>query len=117
MAQLIRARKECPEFGWGEGTPIETNAPTVYAQRSAWDDGGVAIAVHNLSRQPCEVSLELPGDEASQLLCLFADPACNTADPVSPTFTLEGYGYRWLRVGELVAGTGRGRGFVETGDG
>lgn len=101
MVPLIRARKECPEFGWGEGTSVTSNAPTVYAQRSAWDDGGVAIAVHNLSREACDVSLELPSDEADQLLCLFADSACNTADPVSPSFTLEGYGYRWLRVGDF----------------
>ena len=99
MAQLIRARKECPEFGWGVGEPVSTNAPTVYAQRNEWSDGGVAVAVHNLSRQPCEVTLDLPADEASQLLCLFADATCNTADPVPPTFTLDGYGYRWFRVG------------------
>src|SRR5690606_2369270 len=57
MAQLIRTRKECPEFGWGDAQVISTDVPEVFAQRSDWKDGGAALAVHNFSSKPCEVTL------------------------------------------------------------
>lgn len=101
MALLIRARKECPEFGWGEGTTVRTDQPTVYAQRSCWDDGGIAIAVHNLSRKACDVTLELEAEDIRGLTHFFGDRDYEPPDGKSATMHLEPYGYRWLRVGGL----------------
>jgi maltose alpha-D-glucosyltransferase / alpha-amylase len=37
---LLRVRKECPEFGWGEYSVLETGRPSVLAHRCEWKGGG-----------------------------------------------------------------------------
>jgi maltose alpha-D-glucosyltransferase / alpha-amylase len=101
MAQLIRARKECPEFGWGESEIVRTDVPAVFAQRSDWDDGGVALAVHNFSREPCDVTLDLQGVKRGDLIHLIGDRNYEPMKGKTITMHMEGYGYRWMRVGEL----------------
>jgi maltose alpha-D-glucosyltransferase / alpha-amylase len=101
MAQLIRARKECPEFGWGDSEIVRTDVPAVFAQRSDWKDGGVALAVHNFSRKPCEVTLDLPDVKPRDLVHLLADQNYEPITGNAVRLRLDGYGYRWLRVGGL----------------
>jgi maltose alpha-D-glucosyltransferase / alpha-amylase len=101
MANLIRARKECPEFGWGESEVIKTDVPAVYAQKSSWRDGGTAIAVHNFSREPCEVTLTLQDTRASDLIHLLGDRDYEPLKGSKISMHMEGYGYRWMRVGSL----------------
>lgn len=101
MAQLIRARKECPEFGWGESEIVRTDVPAVFALRSDWKDGGVALAVHNFSREPCEVTLDMPGVKPRDLIHLHGDRVYEPATGNAVRLRMEGYGYRWMRVGSL----------------
>ncbi|HEY0451835.1 hypothetical protein [Actinophytocola sp.] len=68
MERLIRQRKECPEFGWGELSLLHAKGP-VLAHRCDWD-GSTVVAVHNLGDNDCA-----PDEEIK----------------------LDPYGYRWLR--------------------
>lgn len=101
MANLIRARKENPEFGWGTTTIIHADHPSVFAHRCEWDDGGVAIAVHNLSSEPCDVTLDLPKTDIGSLIHFFGDREYEPLRGKVARMKMEGYGYSWLRVGGL----------------
>jgi maltose alpha-D-glucosyltransferase/alpha-amylase len=101
FATLIRARKESPEFGWGSFTELKTDPPNVFAHCSTGDGSGIAVAVHNLSREPCEVTLDLSEWEREQLVDLFGDRQYEPISAKNATMRMEGYGYRWMRVGEL----------------
>jgi len=97
MERAIRMRKECPEFGWGKWQIIETGNPSVLAHRCEWQKG-VVIAVHNLSSEACNVSL-LEDDDAEHLIDLLENQSYKVPDDDSHHVQLEGYGYRWFRVG------------------
>ena len=101
MAGLIRARKECPEFGWGDATIVAADARSVFAHRAEWKDGGVALAVHNLSREPVEVTLDLPDTDPGRMLVLLGDGGSSPPRGRGTRFQMAGYGYLWLRVGGL----------------
>lgn len=101
FASLVRARKESPEFGWGALTVLKTDSPTVFAHCASGDSAGAAVAIHNLSREPCEVTLDLGDWEREQLVELFGDRQYEPLSAKKATLRMEGYGYRWLRVGEL----------------
>jgi maltose alpha-D-glucosyltransferase/alpha-amylase len=101
MANLVRARKECPEFGWGTWEIIRSDQPSCFATRSEWEDGGVAIAVHNFSSRPCTATLELPPEEVKSLFHFFGDREYEPFDGKQATVRLEPFGYCWLRVGGL----------------
>lgn len=98
MERAIRMRKECPEFGWGDWEIIETENPAVFAHRCRWRKGTV-IALHNLSEQSCTVTLKLDQDDTS-LTDLLEDQDYEAVHSGSHTIELEGYGYRWFRVGD-----------------
>lgn len=98
MERAIRMRKECPEFGWGTWQIIDTGNPSVFAHRCEWRNG-VVIAVHNLARETCNVTLELKDQDAERLIDLLGDHPYKPIEGTSHHVQLEGYGYRWFRVG------------------
>ncbi|NJO74729.1 MAG: trehalose synthase [Leptolyngbyaceae cyanobacterium RM1_406_9] len=97
MERAIRMRKECPEFGWGDWQMIGTGHPCVFAHRCDWRDGSV-MAVHNLSREACTVTLNLKENE-DRLIDLLGDRPYHQIEGVSHEVELDGYGYRWFRIG------------------
>jgi maltose alpha-D-glucosyltransferase / alpha-amylase len=46
--RLIRQRKECPEFGWGDAQIVRTGSPHVLAVITTWRHNAV-VAVHNFA--------------------------------------------------------------------
>src|SRR4029453_12169516 len=60
MERAIRARKELPEFGWGEYRVLDTDQPAVLAHRCDWH-GGSVVALHNFGPNRGEVGGELGG--------------------------------------------------------
>ena len=58
IERCIRMRKECPEFGRGSSSFIETSHPSVFAHSVQWNDGTI-IALHNLSDKACKLELIL----------------------------------------------------------
>ncbi len=99
MERAIRMRKECPEFGWGTWEIIDTGNPCVFAHRCEWRDG-VVMAVHNLAQEPCTVTLKID-DDAKRLIELLGDQPYEAIEGASQDVHLEGYGYRWFRVGRF----------------
>lgn len=100
MERAIRMRKECPEFGWGCWDIIETDCPSVFAHRCQWK-GGTVIAIHNLSKEGCVVALQLKDDKSTPLIDLLGDQPYASVQHESCDVQLEGYGYRWFRVGSF----------------
>jgi maltose alpha-D-glucosyltransferase/alpha-amylase len=91
--RAIRIRKQCPEFGWGRWVIIDTDEPSVFAHSCQWN-GKMVVAVHNLSNQPCTVTLKFSCDRP--LVDLFGDCQYEPWQGAS-ALALEAYGYRWLR--------------------
>jgi maltose alpha-D-glucosyltransferase/alpha-amylase len=97
MERAIRMRRECPELGWGDWEIIATDNPGVFAHSCSWRDGTV-LAVHNLSREACTVTLKWEQSEQC-LVDLLDDQPYKPVENHSNQLHLEGYGFRWFRVG------------------
>ncbi len=99
MEQALHTLRECPEFGIGTCTPVDTGDPAVLALHYE-APGGVMLAVHNLSDKKRSADLgEQPGQEGDPFE-MFAD---RDYDPVGPELKgvdVAGYGYRWIRLRE-----------------
>jgi maltose alpha-D-glucosyltransferase/alpha-amylase len=94
MEHLIRVRKECPEFGWGDCTVLKTSEPSILTHRCQWK-GGSVIAIHNMAKQPVTVQVKLHKKE--RLVELLGDRRHRGVDDPQ-AIELAGYGYRWFRV-------------------
>jgi glycosidase len=103
MCLLIKRYRESPELGWGELTILDQPHAHVLAHQCELDDRRI-VAVHNLASEGCTVPLTIPGSGAAgdRLLDLLADTAPVDLDEKGRAeVTLEGYGYRWLRVATI----------------
>jgi maltose alpha-D-glucosyltransferase/alpha-amylase len=101
--RIIRMRKEVPEIGWGDFTPIEVGDPSVLALRYDWRNNSV-LMLHNLDSSPREIVFEvgLPDDAQNALLVNLLSADHSRADGEGRhSILMEGYGYRWFRVGGL----------------
>jgi maltose alpha-D-glucosyltransferase/alpha-amylase len=100
--RIIRMRKEVPEVGWGDFKLIATRDPAVLVIRYDWRDNSVLI-VHNFHEQPREVSFSvgLPGTTGNLLVNLLSEDHSQADQRGRHRLMLEGYGYRWYRVGGL----------------
>jgi glycosidase len=99
MQLLIKRYKESPELGWGQVKILEQPHAHVFAHECSHDDRRL-VAVHNLAAEGCTVPLTVDGCTADdRLVDLLADGVPVPLDDKGRTeVTLEGYGYRWLRV-------------------
>ena len=99
--RIIRMRKEVPEIGWGDFQLLPTADPAVLAIRYDWRNNSV-VFVHNLDATPRELAFDvgLPGEECALLVNLLSEDHSH-ARGGRHHLMLEGYGYRWFRVGGL----------------
>src|SRR4051794_22832383 len=98
MTLLIRRYRESPELGWGTLTILDQPHPSVLAHACVWDDGTM-VAVHNLGTEPRTVPLVLADcDSSHRLVDLLQEGSTPVSDQGKVELSLEGYGYRWLRV-------------------
>jgi maltose alpha-D-glucosyltransferase/alpha-amylase len=98
-------RKEVPEIGWGDFAVLPSRDPAVLILRYDWRNNSV-LFVHNLDSRPREVtfSVGLHGDnaEAGNLLVnLLTEDHSRAGKDGKHCLVIEGYGYRWYRVGGL----------------
>lgn len=101
MERIIRMRKEVPEIGWGDFSFPDTRNPAVLAIRYDWKNNSVLV-LHNFGADPLEVRFKLGDDERDNLLTdLLSDKHSRADDAGEHCILLEGYGYRWYRVGGL----------------
>ena len=100
--RIIRMRKEVPEIGWGDFKVITTRDPAILIVRYDWRNNSV-LFVHNLSERPREISFKvgLPGTAGQLLVNLLSEDHSRSDDGGSHRLLMEGYGYRWYRVGGL----------------
>jgi maltose alpha-D-glucosyltransferase/alpha-amylase len=96
MERLIRRRKECGEFGFGQIKVIDPHNEAVFAHYCDWE-GRVVLALHNLDGRECEVSIEEAfSEEVESIVDIWAD---QQYPPVKDRKArLGAYGYRWLRM-------------------
>jgi maltose alpha-D-glucosyltransferase/alpha-amylase len=95
VESACRRRKECPEFGLGACTWIDTGESSVLAHRCEYE-GSVVYAVHNVSGRSVNVSL--PVDDSSECLHdLMANRENSVHENGVHRMRLEPFGYRWFR--------------------
>ena len=97
VEQMIRIRRHCPEFGWGEMKVIDTKHKSVLAHAMTFADGGV-LAVHNLSGEKVEAHLKWDHGKPADLVELLSDEPDAPLQTDTSTIKLNPYGYRWFRV-------------------
>lgn len=99
MKRLIERYRASAELGWGELEILKQPLRSVLAH-SIWGAEGRLIALHNFSGEPATVTITIDGlTEAHQFVDLLIDGSVTTpSDSGEVSFSLDGYGYRWLRV-------------------
>jgi maltose alpha-D-glucosyltransferase/alpha-amylase len=99
--RIIRMRAEIPEIGWGDFTILGTRNPKVLAMRYDWRNNST-LFLHNFSGSPGEVKFDVGlGEEGNSLINLLTDDHSEADENGRHCVLLEGYGYRWYRVGGL----------------
>jgi maltose alpha-D-glucosyltransferase/alpha-amylase len=94
-------RKEVPEIGWGDFQVLDAGSPAVLALRFDWLNNSV-LTLHNFSAQPLEVQFDPgTGERGNLLVNLLAEDHSRADARGRHCVVLEGYGYRWYRVGGL----------------
>jgi len=95
--RMLRTLRECPEFGAASWSVLDAGDARVLAMLYSAPTGRV-LAVSNLAPRKCDVdlSLELPDDVAT--LEVFGNRRYDDTNGEPGAFSLDGYGYRWLRL-------------------
>lgn len=96
MQNAVHVRQQCPEFGTGRLEMIETGEPSVFAHRCI-SPHGIVIALHNFSKEPVSISVEL-GEEGQHLIDLLSNVGNEPPHTDRHHVGLDGYGYRWFRL-------------------
>ncbi len=98
LAALIRVRRECGEIGSGTCQVIDTGSDAVLGLR--YDDRDSAIVVlNNLSPGRHTITLDLTEEELETATNLLSDRRYEPVGPKLGRMRIDGYGYRWLRLG------------------
>jgi len=97
ITDMVRLRKQCPEIGWGDWRIVPSGSRNVLAIGYAWR-GNTIVSVHNLAQAAREAKLRLGGGTLTDLIDVEEIRAGR--DGVH-RFTLNAYGYRWLRLGRV----------------
>jgi maltose alpha-D-glucosyltransferase / alpha-amylase len=81
---------------------VATRDPAILIIRYDWRENS-ALFVHNLDEQPREISFAvgLPGDSGELLINLLSEDHSQADHGDRHRIMMEGYGYRWCRVGGL----------------
>lgn len=91
VEQMLHTLRECPEFGIGKCTPVDTGDSAVLAITYE-APGGVMLAVPKLSDKKKTVDLgEQPGQEGGPFE-MFADQEYDAVGPALKAIDLAGYG-------------------------
>jgi maltose alpha-D-glucosyltransferase/alpha-amylase len=102
MERIIRMRKEVPEVGWGDFEALDTGDNAVLGLRYDWRNNSV-LFLHNLAAEPREVEFKtgVHEEKGNLLVNILGDEHSRAGKNGKHCVCLEGYGYRWYRVGGL----------------
>jgi maltose alpha-D-glucosyltransferase/alpha-amylase len=100
--RVIRMRKEVPEVGWGDFVVIPMRNPAVLVMRYDWRNNSV-LFVHNFDPEPHEIAFAtgVQGEHGDLLVNLLGTEHSKPGDDGKHHLVIEGWGYRWYRVGGL----------------
>jgi maltose alpha-D-glucosyltransferase / alpha-amylase len=103
--RVIRMRKEVPEIGWGDFAILPSRDSAVLIVRYDWRNNSV-LFIHNLESKPREIAfstgLTRESAESGRLLInLLSEDHSRSDKEGRHRLVIEGYGYRWYRVGGL----------------
>jgi len=93
-------RKEVPEIGWGAFEVLKTNDPAVLGIRYDWRNNSV-LFLHNFAHDPRDVQFSVGVDNDDELINLLGEEHSKKNKRGRHEVCLDGYGYRWYRVGGL----------------
>jgi maltose alpha-D-glucosyltransferase/alpha-amylase len=96
MERVIRARKDCPEVGWGAWEILEAGHPALLAIRYDWE-GRTLLALHNLSGDEAAGEIDAEGVDPDLLQELLGRGDHRPRPGERLEVSLPRYGYRWLR--------------------
>jgi maltose alpha-D-glucosyltransferase / alpha-amylase len=100
VARVIRVRKECSEIAWGECEVLEVDAAPVVALAYRFRQAAM-VTLHNFSEAAQTVQLRVKDPGGERLVDLLASEHSAAGERGAHEITLDGYGYRWFRVGAV----------------
>jgi maltose alpha-D-glucosyltransferase/alpha-amylase len=100
--RIMRMRKELPEVGWGDFVIVAARDHAVLIVRYDWRNNSV-LFVHNLAATPREIAFDVgvEGEDGAALINLLSEDHSHARAGGKHHLVLEGYAYRWYRVGGL----------------
>jgi Sucrose hydrolase-like, C-terminal domain len=100
--RIIRMRKEVPEVGWGDFAIIPVRNHAILIIRYDWRNNSV-LFIHNFDPEPHEIAFatKAEGEHGDLLVNLLGTEHSSAGDDGKHHLLIEGYGYRWYRVGGL----------------
>jgi maltose alpha-D-glucosyltransferase/alpha-amylase len=96
--RMIRARRECPEISWGQFAILPAGAPEVLVLRYDWRDTAL-VTVHNFAPRKRQARFEVGRPGGRLLVDVFDHRHSHAGVGGVHELDLDGYGYRWFRVG------------------
>jgi maltose alpha-D-glucosyltransferase/alpha-amylase len=96
--RMIRMRKECPEISWGDFSVLRTSATEVLGILYQWRETSL-LTLHNFSDRTQTVRVKADGPRGATLVDLFDGRNSRAHNDGAHRIKLEGYGWRWYRVG------------------
>jgi maltose alpha-D-glucosyltransferase/alpha-amylase len=100
IARLVRVRKECMEIAWGKCEVLETGAQPVLAIACRFR-GAAMVTLHNFSDSAQTLHLKVKDPGGERLVDMLAGEHSQADHRGSHEIALDGYGYRWFRVGAM----------------
>ncbi|RDV13865.1 trehalose synthase [Pontibacter diazotrophicus] len=100
MTSLIRLRQECIEIGWGQWQILNTGLAQVLGMHYSWE-GSSLVILHNFDEKAHEVKLDLKQEKEAKLVDLMAISESVADKKGIHHITMDAYGYRWFRAGDL----------------
>ena len=97
VAGLIRTRRECPQIGTGKWCTVDTGNDAVLGLRHDTPECAVVV-LNNLAPTRRTVTIDLDETTFMTATDLFGDRRYNPISLDEPRFTINGNGYRWLRL-------------------
>lgn len=98
VRRLIARYRASAEIGWGEFEVLEQDQPAVLTH-SMRSELGRFVALHNFAGHPATVPLKLADEPEGSTLVDLLGPVRIPLEGGGTTVELDGYGYRWFRVG------------------
>jgi maltose alpha-D-glucosyltransferase/alpha-amylase len=96
--RMVRMRRQCPAFSWGDFTILRTNVSEVLAIRYDWR-GTSLVTLHNFDSRSHKLRLKVGAPHDDVLIEVFRDRHSRAEPDGIHRITLEPYGWRWFSVG------------------